>query len=298
MDSEEKYLDIREKLKNLEPVKAGDDFVYRLHHKIVELEAGKRKEHLKKFDSVRGGFLRNLFANRQYPWLIPAAGFLVLIFFVFYITYLSKNSSLNTESTLPSQKSEQEEKVQSAPSHPPSETNQLSGTNGNNEPGKSNSNEQQVTSQMNNSNQEKDNTSKKNISSDLKDEKKNKVFSDVGKDSNDKDNNDISNTIRTEPFAQKESENKVDAATYNNNSNVDLSKQNSSPEITENDGKVSMEKKSGESSKTGNNSEDNSKDSSKSVATEIESGNKKLIDKLNIINKTNLENLRDKVSDK
>lgn len=93
MDREEKHTDIRDKLRNLEQVKAGENFVHNLNSRIVEIEAEKRKVHEKKFDESRGGFLRNLFGNLQYPWLVPAAGFTILIFFIFYITYLSKNAS-------------------------------------------------------------------------------------------------------------------------------------------------------------------------------------------------------------
>ena len=93
MDNEEKYPEIRNKLKNLEQVKAGDDFVRKLHMKIVESESEKRHEHEARFDEPRGGFLKNLFGNMQYPWLAPAVGFTVLIFFVFYITYLNKTTS-------------------------------------------------------------------------------------------------------------------------------------------------------------------------------------------------------------
>lgn len=95
MDNEEKYNDIREKLQKLEQIKAGDNFVNNLHYKIVELESEKRKEHLKKYDEARGGFLKNLFSNIQYPWLIPAVGFTVLIFFVFYITFLNRSGTKN-----------------------------------------------------------------------------------------------------------------------------------------------------------------------------------------------------------
>ncbi|MEO8664194.1 MAG: hypothetical protein ABI462_01765 [Ignavibacteria bacterium] len=106
MDSEEKYPEIRSKLQNLEQVKAGDDFVNKLHMKIVESEAEKRHEHEARFDEPRGGFLKNLFGNMQYPWLAPAVGFTVLIFFVFYITYLNKTASEKDQQGLTSQKQE------------------------------------------------------------------------------------------------------------------------------------------------------------------------------------------------
>jgi len=92
LSDEEKYLEIREKLRNLETVKASSDFTNRLHLRIIEEEASRRSDHIKKFDAEKGGFLRNLFANRQYPWLIPAVGFTMVIFFVFYITFLSRDS--------------------------------------------------------------------------------------------------------------------------------------------------------------------------------------------------------------
>jgi len=93
LDSEEKFTDIRQKLQNLEKIRTGEDFVKNLQLKIVEHEAEKRREHAKKYDESRGGFLKNLFTPRQYPWLIPAAGFTVLLFFVFYITYVNRNVS-------------------------------------------------------------------------------------------------------------------------------------------------------------------------------------------------------------
>ncbi len=111
MDSEEKYLDIRNKLNNLEEVKASDDFVNKLHYKIVEIESEKRHEHEKRFDEGRGGFLRNLFSNIQYPWLIPAAGFTILIFFIFYITYLNKDASEKNQQILSTQKRDSNEQT-------------------------------------------------------------------------------------------------------------------------------------------------------------------------------------------
>lgn len=106
MDKEEKYTDIRDKLRNLEQVKAGDNFVHNLNSKIVEIESEKRKVHEKKYDETKGGFLRNLLGNMQYPWLVPAAGFTVLIFFIFYITYLSKNASESINDPLSGNKQE------------------------------------------------------------------------------------------------------------------------------------------------------------------------------------------------
>lgn len=100
MNDEEKYLEIREKLRSLETVHASSDFTNKLHLRIVEEESSRRKEHIKKFDAEKGGFLRNLFNNRQYPWLIPSVGFAVVIFFVFYITFISRDNFTNNENEI------------------------------------------------------------------------------------------------------------------------------------------------------------------------------------------------------
>jgi len=106
LDKEEKYTDIRDKLRNLEQVKAGENFVHNLNSRIVDIESAKRKVHEKKYDETKGGFLRNLLGNMQYPWLVPAAGFTILIFFIFYITYLSKNASESINDPLSGNKQE------------------------------------------------------------------------------------------------------------------------------------------------------------------------------------------------
>jgi len=89
LSDEEKYLEIREKLKSLETIKASSNFTNNLHLKIVEEEALRRNAHIKKYDDEKGGFLRNFLSNKQYPWLIPAVGFTMVIFFVFYVTYVN-----------------------------------------------------------------------------------------------------------------------------------------------------------------------------------------------------------------
>lgn len=91
MDNEEKYIDIANKLKGLEKVEASHNFTHNLQAKIIEFESEKRKEHTKRNEDTKGGFLRDLFGNLQYPWIVPAAGFTILIFFVFYITYQNKD---------------------------------------------------------------------------------------------------------------------------------------------------------------------------------------------------------------
>lgn len=91
MDNEEKYIDIAAKLKDLDKVEASHNFTHNLQAKIIEFESEKRKEHAKRNEETKGGFLKDLFGNLQYPWIVPVAGFTILIFFVFYITYQNKN---------------------------------------------------------------------------------------------------------------------------------------------------------------------------------------------------------------
>lgn len=275
MDSEEKYTDIREKLRSLEQVKAGDDFIHKLNHKIVELEAGKRTEHSKKFNKDRGGFLRNLFANRQNPWLIPAAGFTILIFFVLYITYLNKNASLNNTDLLSTQKSGQtEEKISPAPQINTNEKNDFKSSE---------------MSKQDNSNTGKDDFNQKDLTGELKKENKSNFRGEYENKS--KDRNNVKNNFNTPKiFAQ----NKVEQKAESDKDDIkDLSKQNYEPEIIENDGKAGIEKLNVDSK----DEKSKSKENPVSVATKEESNNNsnKLIEKLNIINKTNLENLRDKV---
>lgn len=108
LDSEEKYIDIADKLKNLEKVEASHNFTHNLQAKIIELESEKRKEHAKRNENTKGGFLRDLLGNLQYPWLIPAAGFTILIFFVFYITYQNR-SVMDAEKNAPITQEKQSE---------------------------------------------------------------------------------------------------------------------------------------------------------------------------------------------
>lgn len=275
MDSEEKYLDIREKLKNLEQIKAGDDFVYKLQNKIVELEAENRKDHSKIFNKDRGGFLRNLFANRQYPWLIPAVGFTMLIFFVFYITFLNKNASVNNTDTLSIQKSEQTETKNSPPPQ--------------NTASEKKDSKSPVTPEPDNSNSGNETLTQRDLAGDLKKGDKSISGNENGKQLNEKD--EVKNNLNSpKTFAQNRIEKKVDTE----NDNKDLSKQNSEPATIENNGMVGVEPLS----KDSNNKRSETDDKTGSVTAKDESNNIKLIEKLNIIDKANLENLRDKVSNK
>ena len=63
MDNEEKYIDIADKLRKLEKVEASHNFTHNLQAKIIEFESEKRKEHSKRNEDSKGGFLKDLFGN-------------------------------------------------------------------------------------------------------------------------------------------------------------------------------------------------------------------------------------------
>lgn len=105
MIEEDKYLEIREKLRSLPKIKASDNFVQTLQHTITVLEAEKHR-HLNKFDFSKVHFLRSLFSRQQNPWLIPAVGVTILAVFIFYIL-LNMNASENNNEDLSTNKIEQ-----------------------------------------------------------------------------------------------------------------------------------------------------------------------------------------------
>ncbi|MDQ3021824.1 MAG: hypothetical protein M3R36_14820 [Bacteroidota bacterium] len=263
MDSEEKYSDIREKLRNLEQVKAGDNFVHNLHHKIVELEAGKRKMHFKKFDEGKGGFLKNLLANRQYPWLIPAVGFTMVIFFVLYMTFVSKNASENNKEISSTQKSDQTQ-------------------NKSKEQVEANENKELTsTPEQSNSNSGKKTLPKEDIADNLKKEQGNKSLSQFE-----------TRNQKTDGDDPKDKSNKTKTFAQNNNEKSNLSKQNSDHQNIEESRLTETEKSTKESTFAKGTTEE----TSSYIATEDETQSRKLIEKLNAIDKVNLESLRDKIS--
>jgi hypothetical protein len=91
---EEKYLEIREKLRNLPKVKASDDFFAKLQSKISEIEftesafvTDAAPDH-----RAEGGFFQRLFDRRENPWLIPASGFalVLLVAGIFYFSSVDR----------------------------------------------------------------------------------------------------------------------------------------------------------------------------------------------------------------
>lgn len=98
MHEEEKHIEIREKLKNLPKIKASESFLNSLQRKINLLEAEKsgKSIHKKHIEKIEGGFFGRILGSQKNPWLIPAIGFTVVLFFVFTVVYINvKQNNLN-----------------------------------------------------------------------------------------------------------------------------------------------------------------------------------------------------------
>ncbi len=282
MDKEEKYTDIRDKLRNLETVKAGDNFVHNLNSRIIEIEAEKRKVHEKKYDEGRGGFLKNLFGNMQYPWLVPAAGFTVLIFFVFYVTFLSKNASENIPQVSSDKKQELSEQK-----NIPSENNgsQDKEPNTENESGKT----------LNGN----DKLSGKDIAGDMRSDNKNYKQSSVDNNFHNTDKDDNRNYRQELKAVTPELSDGMTSETTEDNQ----VKKSTEPGRTETNGMISTEKKeavSPEMNRSSELSESQSsveqRDNSKSKKSSKDSTKIKLNERLKAITGESLEKIREEIN--
>ncbi|HRE40754.1 MAG TPA: hypothetical protein PLG90_05430 [Ignavibacteria bacterium] len=98
---EEKYLEIREKLRNLPKVTASDNFVTRLQHSINTLDAElvSTTIHNQNVEKIEKGFFSRFFGENRNPWLVPSLGFTVLIFLILIAVYSYNISSTNETAT-------------------------------------------------------------------------------------------------------------------------------------------------------------------------------------------------------
>ncbi len=95
MTEQEKHNEIRELLRRLDNVRASDDFEKKLSLRIVEEEHRRRDEHVHRYGSGILDFFHQLLSGKSNTWLVPATGFVVLLFFVFYMVYNSRFSTEN-----------------------------------------------------------------------------------------------------------------------------------------------------------------------------------------------------------
>lgn len=99
MKEQEEHNEIRDLLRNLDRVTASEDFENKLQLRIIEEERRRRAGHSKKFAGILD-FIQQFLSGKSNPWLVPATGFVVLIFFVLYMVY---NARFNTEQNLNSE---------------------------------------------------------------------------------------------------------------------------------------------------------------------------------------------------
>ena len=94
MTEQEQHNEIRELLRKLDNVKASDDFEKKLNFKIIEEEHRRREEHVHRYGGGILDFFQQLLSGKSYPWLVPATGFVALLFVVLYFVY---DSRVNTD---------------------------------------------------------------------------------------------------------------------------------------------------------------------------------------------------------
>lgn len=112
MNTEEKYPEIREKLRKLPRIKTRDDFLSRLLNRINLLENQpltvshpKKEEHDKEFhlEKPLSEKILEKFSRRKPVWLIPTISFAVILLVVFsYLLYI-RNTDTQQETVSPSQ---------------------------------------------------------------------------------------------------------------------------------------------------------------------------------------------------
>lgn len=127
MIDEEENNEIRKLLKSLPTVKSDSDFLDKLDRKIATLEPHKKSA--KHFLKEKEGIFERTFGGIKNAWLAPALGLTAAVIFTVYITFLSKEEIVNdqkssvnkTEQTLKSDHTEQTElkTTESAPKNEP-----------------------------------------------------------------------------------------------------------------------------------------------------------------------------------
>lgn len=102
-NEDEKYLHIREKLRSLPQVKASDNFMVSLQHKINLIDAESHnlssKIHKETHERINQGAFAKFFGFQQRPWLIPSLSFTVVIFLVLTIVYFGYFNTSGTNDT-------------------------------------------------------------------------------------------------------------------------------------------------------------------------------------------------------
>lgn len=114
MTEKEQHLDIREKLQSLPSVKASDDFVLNLQRRINLAEAQPSTQiHKKHQEKLEEGFFAKLFGGRN-AWMVPAMGVTAVVFLVFiWIFVIQQNNTTSDTSNNQTLSQDQEQTPES-----------------------------------------------------------------------------------------------------------------------------------------------------------------------------------------
>lgn len=105
MDTEDKYQEIREKLRTLPKMKASDDFFIKLQHRINLLDSGELPaETIQEHKAAAESKSFWIFKKPLPAWLIPAAGFGIVLVIVFTFWMIYKGTSDFSEQKIAEQK--------------------------------------------------------------------------------------------------------------------------------------------------------------------------------------------------
>jgi len=266
MTGEEENNEIRKLLKGLPAVKSGNDFLEKLDRRIATLEPERKSA--KHFLKEKPGIFERTFAGVKSAWLAPALGLSAAVIFVVYLTFMNQDENIK------------EQKVTINKTEEKQEPNSTTG-----------------------------NTSSTEISpSEIPDNSEKKTEIIIQPEKNMSENFDYKDNEKLPVQVEQNSKNtdREDPASQQHKLNVEIPGgivKDHEKNLTEekSDDMYNDESNLLEKSPTSSNEKRMKKD--KSMKTPHEKMDefekpiqKNIMDKLNAVNKTNLENLRDKVN--
>ncbi len=88
-------MDISDKLKKLPRLKASDDFMTKLESRIAEEESEKYSVKKKQYTEENAGILDKISMWIRNPWLAPVMGILIFAFIALYVTQFNKHETFD-----------------------------------------------------------------------------------------------------------------------------------------------------------------------------------------------------------
>lgn len=95
MTEDEKYTDISDKLKKLPRLKASDDFMTKLESRIAQEESERSSVKKRQYAEENYGILDKISMWVRNPWLAPVMGILIFAFIALYVTQFNKHETFN-----------------------------------------------------------------------------------------------------------------------------------------------------------------------------------------------------------